>query len=126
MPSNYVIISQSIDHNNAIRVHWSQDDPLDPDRKLLPYVLGQSDIPGTRPPRQEDMILAYQFVGPDVEDPSDPDNERKNWRCFHVADFTTVTEETFNETWTPPTMTARQRARQNCVQFPDVWRRDRP
>jgi len=124
MPTNYQIIAQAINHNNAIRVHWSQDDTSDPDRRLLPYVLGQSDIPGTRPPRQEDMVLGYQFEGPDVADPNDPSNERLNWRCFHVDDLTTVSEETFSEAWMPPTMTGRQRARQNCVQFPDVWRRD--
>jgi hypothetical protein len=123
MATNYEKISRAIDNLNAIKVHWSQDDAGDPDRVMLPYILGQSDRPHMN--TQKDMVLVYPYVPvPDGSAPADPD---KNWRCFNVAEFTTVTEQGFDpdtEGWTAPILTGRDRERQNCVQYKDNWRRD--
>ena len=112
MPTNYEKISRAIDNLNAIKVHWSKDPANAPDRVMLPYLIGQSDRPGTNGTQQDDVVLVYRY-----EPGVDPGVERENWRCYKIGDFTTVAEEGFSETWTPPRMTGRQRERQNCVQY---------
>lgn len=126
MATPYDTISAAIDDSNRIPPGPNPaisarvtGEPAD--RIMLPYVLGTSDSSGAK-----QMVLCYQYDGYSGSHPlATPHPSPKNWRCFDVAKFTTVTQVSFSPTpsFTPFRMTGKQRQRQNCVQFIDNFRK---
>lgn len=116
--SHYDTFTEAIDEEKAVYAVYDGGDAGNP-RKLLPYVLGQSDKPDTDPVEEKDMVLCYEYTD---GDPSEHPT-KEYWRCFEVDLFDSVTIEDFTESWEPIKMTGKQRNRQNCVQEPDTWRR---
>jgi hypothetical protein len=118
MPTNYELLSDAIDNHKAIHATYDEDDP-NTLRKLLPYVLGQSEAPDSG--QEYDRVLCYEFTDSSSDHP-----KPYNWRCFKVDFFTNMAIQDFTETWVPHKMTGKQRKRQNCVADIDVFRRPNP
>ena len=107
--AHYDTFDQAIDDGKAVSaVYDGEGSP----RKLIPYVLGDSEIPDSEPVDMKNMVLCYEYTEGDSSDhPSE-----YYWRCFEVDLFDSVTPVDFSEQWLPPKMTGRERNRQNCVQ----------
>jgi hypothetical protein len=120
MPTNYEMFTDAINDHKAIYGTYTPIDGEKSLRKLLPYVLGQSESPDDG--EEYDMVLCYEFTDGDPDDHPDP----SYWRCFEVEPFENMAIQNFTETWVPHKMTGKQRKRQNCVEIIDVYRRPNP
>jgi len=121
MPTNYQLISAAIDDGRAISLVYDDDNGDDP-RILLPYVLGESEVPGSDPVDLEKRALCYQYAGEGYIDPIHP--SIRNWRCLKLELIVgAVSIVVFDGSFTPFPMNGRDRARQNCVQNIDNFRR---
>jgi hypothetical protein len=121
MPTNYQIIFDAIDNKKCISGNCFGEPTSDP-RQLVPYCIGNSEIPDSVPPQNRKMVLCYQYGGYSKQpiDASHP--SPKNWRCLKVESFESLS--TVNcPTISLFTMTGRHRHRQNCVQDIENYRR---
>ena len=82
-------------------------DPGTTPRKFLAYALGDG-IPGND---TVEMVLGWQYEGHHTD--SDP---AKNWRCFKISNFASVTSIGFSSSTPPPKkLPTNKRGRQKCV-----------
>jgi hypothetical protein len=77
-------------------------------RRFLAYALGD----GILGSGSEEVVLGWQYAGYHT-DTTDPN---KNWRCFNISNFASVTSIAFSSSSTPPPiLTGQQRGRQKCA-----------